>query len=236
MSGYYEGPHKRSYYRSKDAFFRTARAVAKTVRKGMIRRKGKHRNRSDRPYYMTRHTRTVNGITTINNPASGTTTSGAFVFKLQDLPNYTEFTALFDNYQMMCVVLKLTPVKNQMNTNLLGTVEIPKIGIAYDYDDGNPPTTMDALRQYATYREYDMTQPITLKIYPKVSIATYAGALTTGYLRPTPKLMKQFRFDCAYPNVEFFGIKFFIPDTAGTAGAFSYIVDAKYYIKMTGLI
>lgn len=192
---------------------------------------------SQRPYYIKRTTRDVATVGPIINYDSTTDLAYAFVFKLSDLPAASEFTALFDNYQIRCVVLKFRPVKNQINIGTTSAIEIPKISVAYDYDDGSLPSGADNLRQYATYREYDMTQPFTLKIYPKVSLATYAGIATTGYVRPTPKLQRMMNLDCANTGIEHYGIKMWVATTnSGVDGTWGYTYSATYYLKFSGLI
>lgn len=208
---------------------RKARARALRLRRGVYR-KG-----TDRPYFIKRSTRTVNGFTQLANDFAGPAFYG-LKFQLDDLPNYTEFSSLFDNYQIMCVVLKLLPVQNQMNTGLSGAVEVPTIGYCWDYDDATTPTSMDQLRQYATYKEQLANKPVTIKVYPKVALVTYQGGVSNGYLRPSAKLQKMFRIDCANPSVQHFGIKIGIPNTGAPDNTITYDIHATYYMKFTGLI
>lgn len=190
---------------------------------------------STRPYYIKRSTRTVNGYSQLSN-LFGSDNFYALKFQLDDLPNPSEFQSLFDNYQIVCVYLKLIPVQNQMNIGASGAFEVPVIGYSWDYDDATAPTSMNSLRQYATYKEKAGNKQVRIKVWPKVSMLAYQAGVANAYMRPTSQLQKMLLIDCANPSVEHYGIKLGITNTNAPAGAVTYDIHATYYLRLSGLI
>lgn len=107
---------------------------------------------------------------------------------LQQLPNATEFTNLFDNYRIKRVKWKLLFNRNvaQTNSNLAGqgfiTDGIPVIGWVVDYDDSDTPGSEDTLLQYNDYKVTNFDKPITIYYEPRTSGLAYTGPLTNGYI------------------------------------------------------
>lgn len=195
-------------------------------------------NNTNNKHHIKRHTSTI-GIYTGSIDSTAVDTGGAFSFRLNDLPNFAELQALFDNYQINCVVIKLSPVRvQQMNeVTTPANYEVPRFYWAWDYDDDTVPTTVAQLQQYATCKEATFTDTIYIKVYPKVSLTAYQTGITSAYIRPSAKLQKMLLNDCAYPDTPYYGIKWMISSPgASTAGLYRYKIDATYYLTMTGII
>ena len=73
----------------------------------------------------------------------------AFNFSLSDLPNYTEFTSLYDMYKINAV--KITFIPYQTVSNSVATINnadnTARFFSAIDYNDGTAPITTDNLRE-----------------------------------------------------------------------------------------
>jgi len=84
----------------------------------------------------------------------GTTIARSYSFKLNDVPNHTEFTALFDQYTIRRIkyrwALNRSPdyggavVSNVYNTTVQGI--FPRIMWVHDYDGGAVPTNFADLQ------------------------------------------------------------------------------------------
>jgi hypothetical protein len=138
-------------------------------------------------------------------------------FKLTDLPNYAEFTALFDQFRIKTVVIKWTPKQSAAMlmpydaTGAVGKTIIPSIWGAPDYDDDTPAST-EALKQYSHAKWWPITKPHTEVIHPRVTAEVYQGVTSAYAAANGPTWV-----DCAYPDTLFYGYKATIEKDSTTA-------------------
>lgn len=137
-----------------------------------------------------------------------------YTFALADLVNYTEFTALFDQYKIAGIkyrwVINRSPdyggavISNVYNTAVQGTY--PRIMWVHDYDSTNTPANFAELQQYPRAREFYFTpdKPSTPWIYfkPARLAVDFEGTTNSAY-RP---IWKGF-IDCASDTTPFFGVR-----------------------------
>lgn len=132
------------------------------------------------------------------------------VFRLNDVPNVSEFVSLFDQYTINWVEYEW------INRSALTGIQAPVIYAAPDYDDDGAPTLIEMLQKQNVITftfSADRTQ-VKMRIRPNALRQVYRSALTTGYERsPVGTWM-----DCATPDVPFYGLKYFIQNynTAST--------------------
>lgn len=104
-------------------------------------------------------------------------------FTLADLPNYTEFTSLFQSYRIKKVVVRYIPLNGSsgvsgtggalsLNTGLCATV--------IDYNDAST-ATLAALQEFRTCKIWNMYRQHSRTIYPKVANEVYISGVSTGY-------------------------------------------------------
>jgi len=135
--------------------------------------------------------------------------SGSIVVSLNNLPNYTEITNLFDEYRIMQVVCEFLPFTNTNNA--------PPLYTAIDPDDGVTPTSADQLRQLDTCRIVPSNVYFERTFTPMVSAALYTGSFTGyGNIRPT-----QVWIDNASPNVQHYGLKYYWPAMPSATGMYA---------------
>lgn len=127
----------------------------------------------------------------------GGATNYALIFKLSDLPNYTEFTALFDQYKFDRVEVDFIPVVTTTNSAL--TVD-SMIWTAVDFDDANATTALQ-IAEYENCHVYPPTQRFSVDITPRVALAAYAGAFTS-YAN-----VGSIWLDVGSPSIEHYGFK-----------------------------
>lgn len=166
--------------------------------------------------YFTRHCALVDF--TISNTVF---TYASFNFSLNDLPNYSEFTSLYDMYKLNAVKITFLP---QMTENVSsGSINNPyantRFMSAIDYNDGTPPSSANEIREYQSYK---MT-PI-LKRH-------------TRYIRK-PKLLDSNGFSIspwmstAFPSPNYYGLKVAVEPMSSTSTlTMSYTVECKYYVS-----
>lgn len=171
-------------------------------------------------------------LLTITNAALSVNNYYGVVFRLDQVPNYSELVALFDSYQIDKVKVMLTPVKNQLNTGI--SIDTPRLHYCIDYDDGSPPGTVTEMQEYATYKVCEANRPLTIWLKPKISLQTFRTGLAEAYCRPDAYIQQHLLLDCANPDIQHYGLKFAI-EPSSTANYFTYKVVAKYYFKFSGL-
>lgn len=149
------------------------------------------------------------------------------------MPNYTEFTALYDQYRIDYVDCMFIFSNNQSSVNSPGSV-LPVMYLAKDYDDSNAANYPD-LQQYSTQRVWQLGEQARnngiyrLRVKPNVDVALYQG-VTTGYARGKPMLV-----DTSSPSVPHYGVKIaydpiFTPAASTNVGYLT--VCFKYHMTM----
>lgn len=134
--------------------------------------------------------------------------SGNFVTVTQALPNYTEFTALFDRWRITNVRLKFHYSSNVANGSAapgtLTGVALPLIQIANDYDDAVPPASNTELlqRQNTKYWTLDSTGPKTHSVSPRILLAAENSGAFTSVAVDRGSFI-----DCSTPNTDNVGVK-----------------------------
>lgn len=135
---------------------------------------------------------------------------------LNTVPNYTEFTALFDYYRIKGVHIKVIYTNNVANTTgAVGTasaIALPTMQAMFDNDDGNAPVTEGELLQRPGVKLLTMGTNGPLNFYVKPNIAT--NCLTDAGNQPAA-LAADSWLDANYPGVYHYGFKHWL--TAWTA-------------------
>jgi len=174
---------------------------------------------------------TTNQIATLNQSGAATPVNNllALAFRLDDLPDYTEFTSLFDQYVILGVQVRITPrASNAVVSGGASNLGPQVIYVAKDCSDIVLPADIQTLREYETVREFSVTtmtnRKWTIGHSPRVAIAGYSGAFS-GYTSPTMTWI-----DLQSPSVQHYGLKLGVP--AGQAGGSTtqYDMDFKYHI------
>lgn len=173
------------------------------------------------------HTVTLNGSDTIPD------TENMWTFSLADLPNYTEFTHLFDRYRITGVkyrwVLHVEPTGNAITTQTYRGTST-RVGWVHDYDDDTPTTNL-ALHQYPNFKDVHLSADKMVSkwyfIRPATTTQVYGNTVDTAYA-PNWRDM----IDCNSPGTKFYGLKFNIDNMyAGQRVE----LEMFYYIKLTGM-
>jgi hypothetical protein len=137
---------------------------------------------------------------------------------LQDLPGYTEFTNLFDQYKIDWVELRFIPVINTSNSAL------PCDSLIYstvDFDD-NTATNAGSIKEYELCEVHSPTQEWKVSLAPRVAIAAYAGAFTS-YANQASWI------DVASTSVQHFGVKVGCQNANGSAQTWKVV--GKYHVS-----
>lgn len=86
-------------------------------------------------------------LTSPNMTATTTATGGNIGFTLSQVPNYTEYTALFDQYRIKAVKISIIPELTQGTLNS-GAINAGSIWTTIDHTDLASPANVDEILQY----------------------------------------------------------------------------------------
>lgn len=147
-------------------------------------------------------------------------------FRLDSLPNYSEFTALYDQYRINKIVVKIIPKVTEVGMVLGSTGNSAGIQIhsALDFDDSAAPTTVSQLCQYSTYKMTRGHQIHTRVFTPKCELSANATA------NVAPKSYQW--LDCDHADIAHYGMKLIIPTiSSSTIIYYDYSVTAYMSFK-----
>lgn len=136
-------------------------------------------------------------------------------FKLNFVPNYTDFTNLFDVYKILKIIIKWTPEYTELTdaAPISNAVNV-YFNSAIDLTDGSNPTSVNDLLQYSTIRSTGITKEHTRSLKPCTLMSS--GMPCYCWLASDS------------PSIPHYGIKIAIPAT-GVAMRFrstvTYIID-----------
>lgn len=110
----------------------------------------------------------------------------AYALTLADIPNYTEFTALFDQYKINFVRFSFIPFSNAVSVAEHGTVlpnsTLPVLMRYTDYDDAIIPSAVEnTFMENGKVRRNLWNRTIKIGFQPKILNQVYKTALATGY-------------------------------------------------------
>lgn len=185
------------------------------------RRKWSARTRKPNVYYFKRFVEK----TAISITAGSSNTFGVYSFRLDELPNFAEFTNLYDAYKINRVKISFIPFsnvslvrdgnpddfKNTEYTNRLFTV--------LDYTDVTVPVTINQLREYQSCKWSPNNRIHKRYFKPKVT-----GIVTAGSFQTSPWLQCSDSSD-----VQYLGIRYGLTHQATATSNTVYRVEATYY-------
>lgn len=171
------------------------------------------------------HTRMMS-VNTLCQAASFGNLAGYYTFQLDQLPDYTEYTNMYEAYWIYKVVLIFTPrytgciptLSNQDWCNA-------RFYIVEDQNDSvfadSASTGRDYLMQYATCRTYPiMGGPFTMTVRPKPNTDGIENSNIRGSWITT-----------ASPSVTFHGAKYWMQNAAMDEGMGLLDCVAKFYLR-----
>jgi len=150
----------------------------------------------------------------------------AYSFQLSSALSSTEFTALFDQYQIRGVAVRLVPHFNVWNITPEGG-NGPRCYYVIDFDDSTASTNEDEIIQHGRCKSFRPERGFRVYFKPRPNNEFYNATASSGYgiARASPWM------DCSSPSVPHYGLKIlmFHPDP-GVAGKLNYHLETIYYL------
>lgn len=98
----------------------------------------------------------------------------SFQQSFSQLPGYTDFTNLYDQYMIKKIVVKLIPKISQNPLNVggitSGNADLAQVHSVIDYDDASTPASVQPLVEYQSYKMTRGSQIHTRVIVPKIEL------------------------------------------------------------------
>lgn len=228
-------PYRRSYRRR-----RATRPVSRLRRYTARRRTVRFRRTPLQKYRINNIHQYKRSVQLVLGGSTGTLTGTyfrAFVFRLNDLPNYLEFTSLYDYYKIRSVALTImwrsTNLSMIETQNSIAKVGLPIMYYVIDRDDDTAPTAIDQLREYSRAKRFEFdTGKRACRIYLKCN-TIQESAETAG--AAGKQLMFNKWNDCNNSDIYHYGLKIgiYVPmlTTGEQSPANFFDVEATYYLS-----
>lgn len=182
-------------------------------------------------------TRRLTKAVTLVNPASTSDLVGIGSWQLTQVPNYSEFVALFDKYKMNYVDITVRIV------DMDETGKMPPIFLWKNNDSDLAAGSVN--QQYVDQLQYvTMLQPTTdnrvlkRRVYPYILEQVYssvAGVGSTGYGNQATKYAPY--IDISYPNVRNYGWAVYIPSVTGSLSTQLQVeIDFEFNLSFKDLV
>lgn len=169
---------------------------------------------------------------------SGTWSCPGYYFTLSQLPSYTEFTNLFEQYRINAVKLTFQPYYNSMDTE--GQIANAAAGIAYnniprlytlvDKDGAITATTENGMLEYASAR-FIRNPMKSFSVYVKSPCVQIGTANSLSIVGGAPK--GKVWLDCDNYNIQHWGcaVGGLMPAPSSAFNTIGYSVVAKFYMQ-----
>jgi len=155
------------------------------------------------------------------SPSTSGAIYGAIDIYLTELPNYTEFTALYDQYRIIQATVNFIP-----GAGVTQSTAINNLITVVDYNDAvNLGVPVNAV-QYPSLMESNPGSFVERTVNPHMATAAYSGAFTS--------YTNQYGvwIDASSPSVQHYGVKYLV-DTSPTAvtAAWTVLVQVVFQVR-----
>lgn len=133
--------------------------------------------------------------------------------QLVDVQDYTQFTALFERYELLKCEVRIQTVMGDSYDVVAS--QLPYIYSAPDYTDATAPVNQQTIQQFQAVEEQVISadKSFCRSFHPVPSAQMFISAVATGYGTPSaPRWM-----DCLYPTIPHYGMKFYLRNWIGSA-------------------
>lgn len=166
--------------------------------------------------------------TQFNDTITGTYGVGfSHIFRLSQMPGYTDFTSLFDKYKICKIVYTIMFQCNQAPIN--GSSVLPILHLVSDDDDNTIPSGLGELQQRSGCKRRVLGNTVVFKytFRPKVASAVYNTPVSTAYA------IKGGYINSDYSDVPHYGIKGLINNLMMTTNnSIGITIEPKYYLAL----
>lgn len=202
--------------------------MARKIYKHAKKHNRKYRKRKAQQVFHFKRSAIISTITASNdgiNPPVNI--RGAYVAALQQLPEYTDFTSLFQQYRINGVKFEFIPSPNVTDGNVASAAPLVwgQFGSALDFDDNITPIVEAELLTSQSYKKTRATSVHSRYFRPKMLREIYNGSGPTA-LEPCAARW----ISTTYPEVPHYGLKVWC-DAPTPPGSLELAIT--YTVRMT---
>lgn len=148
-------------------------------------------------------------------------TFGSYRMTLDSLPNYTEFTNLFDAYRIIQMTVCFFPA-----VTMSATVPFPPLYTVIDYDDDTNLTAVTQAFEYPTLQQSVAGSVVERTFNPCAANAAYSGAFTSYARMPRSTWV-----DVASPGVRYYALKWALPQATTAQTLWNVTIRVVFQCK-----
>jgi len=147
----------------------------------------------------------------------------SFQYTLDQIPDYTQFTSVFDQYRFNSVDVRVLPITTAIPP--AAAVSTSVIWVAVDYDDSATPASVSSVQNYSNVSFATPGRSITFSLRPKflTTIQTNGGTSVNAG-------MGAGWINCSQPSIPHFGVKVAVTQCASTNVNVWYMVF-RYHVS-----
>lgn len=153
----------------------------------------------------------------------------SFKWNLNDIPGVSDFTNMFDQYQIAGIAYRFVVNKDEQAGSIVAANRgnYIRLMMVNDYNDSTSPTSFSELQQYPYVKEMWLTdtKPVTKWFYQKPTVLNTINSQVLNNYNP----MRKCWIDTSYPGTDHYGLKIFYE---GHYAGRTLILECKYYIKL----
>jgi hypothetical protein len=155
----------------------------------------------------------------------------SYYFGLNGIDNVTNFTNLFDQYRIDCVVVHIVPSNNAIQVPTQSTTEFVNLYAVIDYDDATVLSATYSYREYDNCIELAPGESCKRTFQPRAAVSAFSGGAFGAYSN-----IGGMWLDTASPAVQHYGLKIGVPpcDSSQTILQ-SWKLIYEYYISFRAL-
>jgi len=168
---------------------RSSSVMSRSIALGREKGRGKRKYRGAHMPSLNTHSYSRYALNPEMISCTGATEVGSIQFTLDEVAGHAEFVAMYDQYKISKVVMKVQLVNNPDHIEILNSSSVtnssnwfPKFWYIRDYDGGGSDTIAQLKeRQGAKFFILKPNMVKRIAIKPMVTVQTYRTATTTGY-------------------------------------------------------
>ncbi len=150
-------------------------------------------------------------------------------FELNNITAVSEITSMYSQYKIAEVEYVW-----ELVTPFLNNIPYPRLAVAVDYTNGVAPASETEVLEYNTAKIYQFgpnNTKFTLKFAPRVAVAAFQSAVSTGYLVPDGTMWAS----CLNTGIDHYGLRVWISDYNTTTSTIPQIrVYGRYKLLLRG--
>lgn len=150
-------------------------------------------------------------------------------FKLDDTPSYTDFTNMFDQYQLSGIAYRFVITKDDQAGSITAVNRGTYVRLMHviDHNDSAQATAFTDIQQYPQMKENWLSdsRPVTKWYYQKPAVLTTVNSLIANNYNPGYNKW----IDTGYPGTLHYGVKGYYE---GHYAGRNLVMECKYYIKL----